>query len=182
MSILNIIQWPDPKLCTKSTEVKTVDKNIQKLMDDMLETMYNAHGIGLAAVQVGVLKRVIVIDLEHPNNRYEKQDIADKSNKMTPLYLVNPKIINKSKKESVFKEGCLSFPNQFSKVSRPEKITVEYLDYYGIKQQIEADGLLATCIQHEIDHIDGLVFIDHISKLKRNMIVKKLEKNRKLIK
>jgi peptide deformylase len=182
VSILEIIQWPDPKLCTKSAEVKTVDKTVQKLMDDMLETMHKAHGIGLAAVQIGVLKRVIVIDLEHPNNRYEDNKVQKKANKTAPLYLINPKIIDKSKKESIFKEGCLSFPNQFSKVTRPEEVTVEYLDYYGIKQKIEANGLLATCIQHEIDHIDGLVFIDHISKLKRNMIVKKLEKNRKLVK
>ena len=180
MSILKIIQWPDPKLCTKSEQVDKVDKNIQKLMDDMLETMYDANGIGLAAVQVGILKRVIVIDVTNPNNHYDEKDENNQQNK--PLYLVNPKILNSSSKESVFKEGCLSFPKQFSNVTRPEKITIEYLDYYGIKQQLEADGLLATCIQHEIDHINGLVFIDHISKLKRSMIVKKLEKNRKLIK
>ena len=146
----------------------TVNDDIRTLMDDMLETMYDAPGIGLAAIQIGVPKRVIVIDLS-------KND-----EKETPLYFVNPEIIIKSKKDASYEEGCLSVPNQFAEISRPDKCKVKFLDYDGKEKILEAEGLLATCIQHEMDHFEGILFIDYLSKLKKNMIVKKLSKQKKI--
>jgi peptide deformylase len=137
-------------------------------MDDMLETMYKAPGIGLAAIQIGVPKRVIVIDLS-------------KEEKKTPLYFVNPRIIVKSKNNSTYEEGCLSVPGQFAEVDRPNECQVSYLDYNGQKKELRAKGLLATCIQHEIDHLEGILFIDYLSKLKKNYIVKKLSKQKKVL-
>ena len=160
---------PDPILREVSEPVNKVDKEIKHLMDDMLETMYAAPGIGLAAVQIGILKRVIVIDLSKDN---EKKD---------PIFIVNPKILSQSKELVAYEEGCLSIPNQFAEIERPKSCILEYLDYSGNKKEIEAQGLLATCIQHEIDHLNGILFIDYLSKLKKDLILKKVKKQKKEI-
>ncbi len=167
MSILNIVKEPDPILRKKCDEVHRVDQDLKKLMNDMLETMYNAPGIGLAAPQVGVLKRVIVIDLSR-----------DEENK-NPLFIVNPKIVWRSEEMNIREEGCLSIPNHYAEVERPTKCKLEYLDYNGKKNLLDADDLLSTCIQHEVDHCNGILFIDYLSKLKKNMIIKKLIKAKK---
>ena len=168
MTIRKILTEPDPFLRQKSSEVEQVTDETRKLMNDMLETMYDAPGIGLAAIQIGVPKRVIVIDL----SRDEKKN---------PLYFVNPKIIKKSDTDSTYEEGCLSVPGQFAEVDRPDKCHVSFLDYNGKKQELKAEGLLATCIQHEMDHLEGILFIDYLSKLKKNLIVKKLSKQKKAL-
>ena len=167
MTIRKILIEPDPFLRQKSVNVEEVNDEIRSLMDDMLETMYDAPGIGLAAIQVGIPKRVIVIDLSKKNDKKE------------PLYLVNPEIINKSKEDASYEEGCLSVPNQFAEISRPDKCKVKFLDYDGNQKVLEAEGLLATCIQHEMDHLEGILFIDYLSKLKKSMIIKKLSKQKK---
>tara|TARA_B100000035_G_scaffold275447_1_gene252433 strand:+ start:264 stop:788 length:525 start_codon:yes stop_codon:yes gene_type:complete len=167
MTIRKILTEPDPFLRQKSVIVDRVNDEIRSLMDDMLETMYNAPGIGLAAIQVGVPKRVIVIDLSKDNE------------KKNPLYFVNPEVITKSKNDASYEEGCLSVPNQFAEISRPDKCKVKFLDYYGKEKILEAEGLLATCIQHEMDHLEGILFIDYLSKLKKSMIIKKLSKQKK---
>ena len=168
MTIRKILTEPDPFLRQKSSKVEQVTDETRKLMNDMLETMYDAPGIGLAAIQIGVPKRVIVIDL----SRDEKKN---------PLYFVNPKIIKKSDTDSTYEEGCLSVPGQFAEVDRPDKCHVSFLDYNGKKQELKAEGLLATCIQHEMDHLEGILFIDYLSKLKKNLIVKKLSKQKKAL-
>jgi|TARA_B110000211_G_scaffold174665_1_gene197367 peptide deformylase len=168
MTIRKILVEPDPFLRQVSRDVEEVDDELRKLMNDMLETMYDAPGIGLAAIQVGVPKRVIVID-------------TSKEEKKTPLYFVNPKIIVKSKNKSTYEEGCLSVPGQFAEVDRPDQCHISYLDYSGKKKELKAEGLLATCIQHEMDHLEGILFIDYLSKLKRNFIVKKLSKQKKAL-
>ena len=167
MTIRKILTEPDPFLRQKSTKVEIVDDKIRSLMDDMLETMYAAPGIGLAAIQIGVPKRVIVIDL------------ARDGEKKTPLYFINPEIITNSNNDATYEEGCLSVPGQFAEISRPDKCKVKFLDYNGEKKILETEGLLATCIQHEMDHLEGILFIDYLSKLKKNMIIKKLSKNKK---
>ena len=151
----------------KSLVVQKVDKEIKNLMDDMLETMYKAPGIGLAAIQIGIPKRIVVID------------ISKDENKKDPIYFVNPELTWQSKEKATYEEGCLSIPDQFAKIDRPEKCTVKFLDYNGNKKQISAKGLLSTCIQHEIDHLNGILFIDYLSKLKKNMILKRLSKQSK---
>ena len=169
MTQRQILIEPNQILRQKSLPVENVDKGIQSLMDDMLETMYAAPGIGLAAIQVGIPKRVIVLDIEQ------------KEGKKNPIYFVNPQIIKKSDVNSIYEEGCLSVPGQFAEIERPDKCHVKYLDYYGQPQEIKAEGMLATCIQHEIDHLEGILFIDYLSKLKKSMIVKKLVKQKKAI-
>ena len=169
MAIRKILTEPDPFLRQKSTNVEDVNDEIRLLMNDMVETMYDAPGIGLAAIQIGVPKRVIVIDL------------SKKEDKKNPLYFVNPVIVTKSKKDASYEEGCLSVPNQFAEINRPDKCKVKYLDYDGNEKVLEAEGLLATCIQHEIDHLEGILFIDYLSKLKKNMIIKKLSKQKKTL-
>ena len=169
MTIRKILTEPDPFLRKKSLPVKQVDDEIRSLMDDMLETMYAAPGIGLAAVQIGVPKRVIVIDLSKDNKKKE------------PMYFVNPEIITKSNDDASYEEGCLSVPNQFAEISRPDKCTVKFLDYRGEEKILKAEGLLATCIQHEMDHLEGVLFIDYLSKLKKSMIIKKLSKQKKTL-
>ena len=164
MTIRTIITEPNPLLRQVSKPVEQVGKEEQVLMDDMLETMYDAPGIGLAAIQVGVPKRIIVMD------------ISKEEGKKEPRYFVNPVIKNKDPIKSTYEEGCLSVPNQFAEIDRPSKCEVEYLDYNGQKQLLKAEGLLATCIQHEMDHLEGILFIDYLSKLKRSMIIKKLSK------
>ena len=167
MALREILTEPNTILRQKSLRVEKVDKEIQLLMDDMLETMYAAPGIGLAAIQVGVPKRIIVLD------------ISRKDEPKKPMFFVNPEIFNKSKNNSSYEEGCLSVPGQFAEIERPKKCNVKFLDYYGKPQEIKAEGMLATCIQHEIDHLEGILFIDYLSKLKRSMITKKLSKQKK---
>ena len=164
MAIKKILIEPNKILRQVSQPVIEVNKEIQSLLDDMLETMYSANGIGLAAIQIGIPKNLIVIDL------------LTKEKKKNPMYFVNPKIIKKSSKFSKYEEGCLSIPNLFAEIQRPIECEVEYLDYNGKNKILKADGLLATCIQHEIDHLKGILFIDYLSKLKRDIILKKLSK------
>ena len=169
MTIRKILTEPNPFLRQKSKLVDKVDDSIRELMDDMVETMYNAPGIGLAAIQVGVPKRVIVIDLS--------RDGEEKS----PMYFVNPEIVSSSNNDATYEEGCLSVPGQFAEIDRPDKCHLKFLDYNGNKKELKAEGLLATCIQHEIDHLEGILFIDYLSKLKKTMIIKKLSKQKKSI-
>ena len=164
MALLKILEFPDPRLRTKATAVEAVDDEIRTLIDDLLETMYAAPGIGLAATQVNVHKRVLVTDVSE-----------DKSQ---PLALVNPEIVSKDGVE-VMEEGCLSVPGFFEEVERAESIVVRFLDRDGKQQELEVDGLLAVCIQHEIDHLDGKLFVDYLSQLKRQRIRKKLVKEQK---
>ena len=166
MAVRTILTEPNKLLRQISKPVEKVGKEEQQLMDDMLETMYAAPGIGLAAVQVGILKRLIVID------------VSKEKKKKNPLFLINPKIISKSKKTSVYEEGCLSLPGYFAEIERPAECQIEYIDYGGKKKEMKASGLLATCIQHEVDHLNGILFIDYLSKLKKSMIIKKLSKNK----
>ena len=166
MSVKTILTEPNELLRQVSKPVNKVDKEEQRLMDDMLETMYSANGIGLAAIQIGVPKRIIVMDISKDENKKE------------PRYFVNPIIINKDKLKNTYEEGCLSVPNQFAEIDRPSKCEVEFLDYNGEKKILKAEGLLATCIQHEMDHLEGILFIDYSSKLKKSMIIKKLSKNK----
>ena len=168
MSIRKILTEPNPVLRQISKPLDKVEIEEQKLMDDMLETMYYAKGIGLAAIQIGVPLRIIVMDIS-----------KDENNKK-PMFFVNPVIKNKNSNFSTYEEGCLSVPNQFAEINRPSVCEVEYLDYYGIKKKLKAEGLLATCIQHEMDHLEGILFIDYLSKLKKSMIIKKLSKQKKI--
>ncbi|MBO41944.1 MAG: peptide deformylase [Pelagibacteraceae bacterium] len=169
MALRKILTEPNKILRQKSSIVEKVDKDIQKLMDDMLETMYAAPGIGLAAIQVGVAKRIIVLD------------IAPKDSPRNPMYFINPEIVQRSENHVTYEEGCLSVPGQFAEIDRPEKCHIKYLDYQGEKKEIKAEGMLATCIQHEMDHLEGILFIDYLSRLKKSMIIKKLSKQKKAI-
>ena len=153
MTILKILTEPNKILREKSHRVENVNKDIQQLMDDMLETLYAAPGIGLAAIQVGVAKRVIVMDISRDR---------DKEPKKNPMYFVNPKIVWKSEDKFTYEEGCLSVPNQFAEIDRPKQCHVRHLDYNGQPQELKADGLLSTCIQHEIDHLEGILFLSLI--------------------
>ena len=165
MAVKPILTEPNKILRQISKPVERVSKEEQILMDDMLETMYAANGIGLAAIQIGVPKRIIVMDMS--NN--EKKE---------PRYFINPVIQNKNSEKATYEEGCLSVPNQFAEIDRPSTCVVEYLDYDGKKQILSANGLLAICIQHEIDHLEGILFIDYLSKLKKSTILKKLSKKK----
>lgn len=167
MAIHPIIIAPDARLKLISKPLASVSDETRALMDDMLETMYAAPGVGLAAVQIGIPQRVIVMD------------VANKDDEPKPLYLVNPEIIEKSDTLLTFEEGCLSLPDHYADVERPDRITYRYLDYSGNEVITEAEGLHATCIQHELDHLDGILFVDHISKMKRQMILKKLTKQKR---
>ena len=166
MSILKIFTVPDPVLTQIAQPVARVDETVQKQMRDMLETMYAAPGIGLAANQVGVLNRVLVMDLE-----WKKEGGAE-----SPIFMANPEIVWKSEEMSVLEEGCLSIPDQYAEVERPAQVRVKYLDFNGNPAELEADGLMSHCVQHEIDHLNGMRFIDHLSKLKRDMMIRKVEK------
>ena len=166
MAIRKILQEPDPILRQISQPVETVGIEEQQLMDDMLQTMLEAPGIGLAAIQIGVPRRVIVLN------------ISQEKNKKNPMYFVNPVIKNKSNELSRYEEGCLSLKNVFVEVDRPNMCEVEYLDYNGEKRNLKCDGLLATCIQHEVDHLNGVLMVDYLSKLKKTMIIKKLFKQK----
>jgi peptide deformylase len=164
MALREIIKIPDKRLKLVSEPVKRIDAGIRKLVDDMFETMYAAPGIGLAAIQVGVPKRVVTMDL------------SKKEGDQKPLVFINPEIAWKSKDKATREEGCLSIPDYYEEVERPAEVKVKYLDLDGKEHEIEASGLLATCLQHEIDHTNGVLFIDHISKLKRDMVMKKFKK------
>lgn len=168
MAIRPILIAPDPRLKAVSEEILTVDANIRALADDMLESMYAADGIGLAAIQIGIPKRVLVMDL------------ARKDGKNEPRVFFNPKVVWTSKEMAVCQEGCLSVPDIWEEVERPAQIRAEYLDREGHLQKLEAEGLLATCLQHEIDHLEGILFVDHLSRLKRSMALKKLAKAQRL--
>ena len=167
MAILPIIVAPDPRLKKVAEPVKKVDAEVRRLMDDMLETMYKAPGIGLAAPQVGMLKRVIVVD------------IAREEEKPQPFRMANPELIWVSEEDAVYNEGCLSLPEHYADVTRPAAIKVRYIDHENEIRELEADGLLATCIQHEMDHLEGILFVDHLTALKRNIILRKLLKAKK---
>ncbi|MBW8788772.1 peptide deformylase [Rhizobium leguminosarum] len=164
MTIKPLIILPDPVLRQLSKPIERVDADLQRLADDMLETMYDAPGIGLAAIQIGVPRRMLVIDIAREGE--EKQ----------PQVFINPEILTSSDERSVYEEGCLSIPDYYAEVERPATVSVKYLDRNGKEQTVEADGLLATCLQHEIDHLNGVLFIDHISRLKREMVIKKFTK------
>ena len=166
MTVRPILTEPNKILRQVSQPVDNVGDEERKLMKDMLETMYDANGIGLAAIQIGIPKRIIVMDLSKNGEKKE------------PRYFVNPIIKNKNEKKNTYEEGCLSVPNQFAEIDRPSRCEVEYLDFNGDKKILKADGLLATCIQHEMDHLEGILFIDYLSKLKKSMIIKKLSKNK----
>ncbi len=181
MALLPIIVAPDPFLKQVSEPVAKVTDDIRRLMDDMLETMYEAPGIGLAAVQIGVAKRVIVIDLGKPKTGDDEDAEPEKDTRIErrPMYFVNPEIVWASDEYVVCEEGCLSVPELYDDVERPGRVKVRYLDYHGAAQEIDAEGMLAVCIQHEMDHLEGVLFIDHLSRLKRSMMLKKLAKSRK---
>jgi len=168
MALLPIITAPDPRLKRKSKPVAEVDARVRKLMADMLNTMYESNGIGLSAAQVGILERVVVVDC------------AREGEKPQPVKLANPEVVWESDETVVCSEGCLSLPEQYADVERPAAVRVRYLDEQNEIRELEAKGLLATCIQHEIDHLDGVLFVDHISALKRGIILRKLSKTKRL--
>ena len=169
MSIKKILVEPDSLLRKNCLPVKKVDDEIRKLMNDMLDTMYDAPGIGLAAIQIGVLKRVVVTD------------ISKDSYKKDPLFFVNPEVVFKSENKVIYEEGCLSLPGLYAEIERSAECHIKYLDYNGQSKELKTDGLLATCIQHEIDHLNGVLFIDYLSKLKKNMMIKRLSKQKQAL-
>jgi peptide deformylase len=169
MAVREIITLPDKRLRLKSEPVKRIDAGIRKLVDDLFETMYDAPGIGLAAIQIGIPKRVVTMDLSRKEDNHE------------PQVFINPEIIWKSEETSKYEEGCLSIPEYYEEVERPAKVKVKYLDLEGKTHEIEVSGLLATCLQHEVDHTNGVLFIDHISKLKRDRVIKKFAKAAKKV-
>lgn len=164
MAILPIIHAPDPRLKVKCAAVEQVDDAIRRLMDDMLETMYAAPGVGLAAPQVGVPKRLLVAD------------VSARDEEPHPMCLVNPEIVWRSEETAVYEEGCLSLPEEYAEVTRPAQVRIHHLDRDGVEREIEVDGVLSTCLQHEMDHLDGILFVDHLSRLKRSIILRRLQK------
>lgn len=171
MDLYKIITVPDPVLKQIAQPVSAIDDSLRKQMNKMLETMYDAPGIGLAANQVGLLNRVLVMDLSRRDEE-EKEEPR-------PYFMVNPEIIWESEDRSVMEEGCLSIPQQYAEIERPAVVRVKYLDYHGKEAELEAHGLLSHCVQHEIDHLNGVLFVDYLSSLKRNMIIRKVEKIKK---
>jgi peptide deformylase len=169
MAVRDIIKLPDKRLRLVSEPVKRIDDSIRKLVDDMFDTMYKAPGIGLAAIQIGVPKRVVILDLSKKEDDHK------------PLVFINPEVIWTSEEKSKYEEGCLSIPEYYEEVERPAKVKVKYLDLDGKAHETEVRGLLATCLQHEIDHINGVLFIDHLSRLKRSLIIKKFTKAAKKV-
>ena len=187
MSLKPIITVPDPVLRQVSTPVERIDDDLRKLLDDMLETMYDAPGIGLAGIQVGVPLRIITVDVARRKKKEEDAEGQDgetasadgdeaEEEVRDPIFLINPKILKLGDEPSIYEEGCLSIPDYYAEVERPGSVTVSYLDRDGKEQVIEADGILSTCLQHEIDHLDGKLFIDYLSRLKRDMVIKKFTK------
>ncbi len=176
MAILPIVEVPDARLRETAAPVEQVDDEVRGIVADMFDTMYDAHGIGLAAVQVGIMRRIVVIDLQDR----EVEEGAAKEAARDPRSYINPEIVSVSEEQSTYNEGCLSIPEQYAEVTRPTRCRVTWLDTEGQRHEEEFDGLLSTCMQHEIDHLNGVLFIDHISRLKRGMLLKKLDKLRKL--
>ena len=172
MAILPILEAPDPRLRTVSLPVDQVDDGLRRLIDDMFETMYAAPGIGLAAIQVGVPKRVLVIDLQ--------EEGPDGARVPQPRVFINPELYDPAREQSVYNEGCLSVPDQYADVERPVAVHARWLDRDGVAHEERIEGMLATCLQHEMDHLEGVLFIDHLSRLKRDMVLKKLEKARRM--
>jgi peptide deformylase len=182
MAIHPILEVPDPRLKTVSTPVTLFDDSLKTLIDDMFETMYDARGIGLAAIQIGVPKRILVIDLQEPaEHDHEHGEHCNHDHEVVrnPRIFINPEILDPSEDYSVYSEGCLSVPDQYAEVERPAKIRARWCDLDGKTHEEDMDGLMATCLQHEMDHLEGILFIDHLSRLKRQMVLKKLEKHRK---
>ncbi|QTD56440.1 peptide deformylase [Parasphingorhabdus cellanae] len=182
MAILPILEVPDPRLKTVSEPVTVFDDELKTLIADMFETMYDAPGIGLAAIQVGVPKRILVIDLQEPvEHDHEHGEHCDHDHEVVrdPKVFINPEILDPSNDLNVYSEGCLSVPEQYADVERPATITARWQDVDGKQYEEKMDGLLATCLQHEMDHLEGILFIDHLSRLKRQMVLKKLAKHRK---
>ncbi len=175
MTILRILETPDPVLRQKSIPVDTVDDELRALIADMFETMYEAPGIGLAAVQVGVPRRLLVMDLQEPSD----PDDEDSPPLRQPRVFINPEIVSHSYSEVPYTEGCLSVPDQYAEVMRPDHVRARWFDEHGAPHEEELDGLLAICLQHEMDHLEGVLFIDHLSRLKREMVLRKLAKARK---
>jgi peptide deformylase len=171
VSILDIITLPDKLLRTKSLPVERIDDDLRRFLDDMLETMYEAPGIGLAAVQVGVPRRIVTVDVARRE---------DEEAEPNPIFLINPEIVSSSEERDTHEEGCLSIPEYYAEVERPASIRIRYLDRDGKLQEMDANGILAVCLQHEVDHLNGTLFIDHISKLKRDMVIKKFSKQARL--
>jgi peptide deformylase len=171
MAILPILEVPDPRLKTISAPVDVFDDALKTLIADMFETMYDAHGIGLAAIQIGVAQRVLVIDLQEPGE--------DEQAMRKPLVFINPEILDPSEEQSIYSEGCLSVPEQYAEVERPAMIRARWQDVEGKLHEADMTGLMATCLQHEMDHLEGILFIDHLSRLKRQMVLKKIDKMRK---
>jgi len=167
MALLPIITAPDQRLKVVSTPVKTVDDAVRRLMEDMLETMYEEPGIGLSAIQVGVPKRIVVVD------------VAREGEEPAPLRMVNPSIVWHSDNLATYEEGCLSLPEHYAEIDRPASVRVDYVDEEGVRRELEADAILARCVQHELDHLDGVLFVDHLSVVKRNIILRKLAKTKK---
>jgi len=180
MAILPIVEVPDPRLKTVSTPVDAVTDETRTLIADMFETMYDAPGIGLAAIQVGVPKRILVIDLQDAARRYHSEEDEENNPIKYPRVFINPALFDPSDELRTFEEGCLSIPDQFVDIERPDSVTARWLDENGEQHEERLDGLLATCLQHEMDHLEGIVFIDRLSRLKRQMVLKKLEKARRL--
>ena len=178
MTVHEILEVPDPRLRDVAQPIAAVDDDIRALADDMLETMYAAHGIGLAATQLGITQRILVIDLQERVSEDEETE-GEGEPVRNPHVVINPELLWVSDELTVYNEGCLSIPEQYAEVERPARCRVRWLDEKGAMHEEELDGLMATCMQHEIDHLNGVLFIDHISRLKRNMIVKKLDKMRK---
>jgi peptide deformylase len=177
MSLLPIIEIPDPVLRARSAPVERVDDELRQLIADMFETMYKAPGIGLAAVQVAVPRRVVVIDLQDPDPVPEGEEEGPPIKR--PHVFINPEILTSSDARKTYNEGCLSIPEQYAEIERPDLVRARWLDEHGKQQEAEFDGLMSVCLQHEVDHLDGVLFIDHLSRLKRQMIIKKVDKARK---
>ena len=178
MAILDLVVYPDPRLKKVSEKVEPKKiKSMQPFMDDMLETMYEYKGLGLAAVQVGVLKRILIMDIAQGSIRYDGTHDPDAIS--DPLFIINPELTYASEELYVFEEGCLSFPAQFAEVKRSAKVRVKFLDYYGAEKEMEFEKLAAVCVQHEIDHLNGIVFIEHVSKIKKDVIERKMKKIKK---
>ncbi|WP_085809475.1 peptide deformylase [Sphingomonas sp. TZW2008] len=175
MAVLSIVEIPDPRLRLVCAPVETIDDEVRQLADDMIDTMYDARGIGLAAIQVGVSRRVVVIDLQERVTEDEEKPEAIRD----PKVFINPELVSVSEETSRYSEGCLSIPEQYAEVERPASCRVAWLDLEGARHEEEMSGLMATCMQHEIDHLNGVLFIDHITRLKRDMLLKKLAKMRK---
>ena len=174
MSVLEILEVPHPGLRAVAAPVAQIDESVRTIVSNMFDTMYDARGIGLAATQVGIEQRIVVIDLQEPES-----DAEDAKPVRTPLVYINPELVSVSEETSIYNEGCLSIPEQYAEVERPTRCRVKWLDLDGAAHEDDFDGLLSTCIQHEIDHLNGVLFIDHISRLKRDMVLKKLAKARK---